>query len=152
MYRREVWVVALNLIEAPSHSRDILYAVLGGSNFREWSLAAGASAPISQPDNGWIALRRRSRSLPGNTKARSCQWRSLRVQVGARNFHTARFSKGMSKSRTEASRMARGGRQSSVRGALYESASIAAVYGTICSLVWETWGRIFWVREYPDLG
>ena len=52
MYRREVWVVALNLIEAPSHSRDILYAVLGGSNFREWSLAAGASAPISQPDNG----------------------------------------------------------------------------------------------------
>ena len=46
----------------------------------------------------------------------------------------------MIKSRTEASRMVRGGRQSTVRGALYESTSIAAVYGTICSLVWGTMG------------
>ena len=53
-----------------------------------------------------------------------------------------RFSKGMIKSRTdsEASRVVRGGRKSTVRGALYESTSIAAVYGTICSLVWESWG------------
>jgi hypothetical protein len=36
--------------------------------------------------------------------------------------------------------MVRGGRRSSVRGALYESTSIAAVYGTICSLVWESRG------------
>ena len=36
--------------------------------------------------------------------------------------------------------MVRGGRQSTVRGALYESTSIAAVYGTICSLVWGTMG------------
>jgi hypothetical protein len=54
---------------------------------------------------------------------------------------STRFSKGMIKSRTEASRVGRGGRKSSVRGALYESTSIAApVYGTICSLVWESWG------------
>ena len=46
----------------------------------------------------------------------------------------------MTKSRTEASRMVRGGRQPTVRGALYESTSIAAVYGTICSLVWGTMG------------
>ncbi len=50
----------------------------------------------------------------------------------------------MIKSRTEASRMVRGGRGSSVRGAsaLYEtrSTSIAAVYGPICSLVWGPWG------------
>ena len=53
---------------------------------------------------------------------------------------STRFSKGMIKSRTEASRMVRGGRKSSVRGAPHESTSIAAVYGTICSLVWESWG------------
>jgi hypothetical protein len=41
--------------------------------------------------------------------------------------------------------MVKGGRRSSVRGALYESASIAAVYGTVCSLLWESWGRPeFW--------
>ena len=50
------------------------------------------------------------------------------------------FSKGMIKSRTEASRMVRGGRKPTVRAALYESTSIAAVYGTIYSLVWESWG------------
>jgi hypothetical protein len=50
----------------------------------------------------------------------------------------------MIKSRTEASRMIRGGRSSSARGVLYESTSIAAVYGTICSLLWESWGS-------PDL-
>ena len=26
-------------------------------------------------------------------------------------------------------------------GVLYESTSIAAVYGTICSLVWKPWGQ-----------
>ncbi len=56
---------------------------------------------------------------------------------------STRFSKlsglGMIKSRTEASRMVRGGRKSKVRDALYESTSIAAVYGTIHSLVWESW-------------
>jgi hypothetical protein len=31
--------------------------------------------------------------------------------------------------------MVKGGRKSTVRGALYESTSIAAVYGTDCSLV-----------------
>jgi hypothetical protein len=36
--------------------------------------------------------------------------------------------------------MVRGGRRPSVRGALYESTSIAAVYGTISSLVWGPWG------------
>ena len=40
--------------------------------------------------------------------------------------------------------MAKGGGQSSVRGALYGGTSIAAVYGTIRSLVWESWGS-------PDL-
>jgi hypothetical protein len=30
--------------------------------------------------------------------------------------------------------MVKGGRRASVRGALYDSTSIAAVYGTICSL------------------
>ena len=49
--------------------------------------------------------------------------------------------RGMIKSRTEASRMVRGGRPSSARGAFYERTSIAAVYGTICSLVWGTISR-----------
>jgi hypothetical protein len=50
--------------------------------------------------------------------------------------------------------MVRGDKRSSVRGALYESTSIAAVYGTICSLrvVWESRGRAprTLVREYPE--
>ncbi len=48
---------------------------------------------------------------------------------------STRFSKGMIKSRTETSRMVKGDRKTTVRGALYESTSIAAVYGTDCSLV-----------------
>ena len=40
----------------------------------------------------------------------------------------------------EASRMIRGGRKPTVRGALYEGTSIAAMYDTIYSLVWESWG------------
>ncbi len=36
--------------------------------------------------------------------------------------------------------MVRGGRKSTVRGALYEGTFIAAVYGTIYSLVWDSWG------------
>ncbi len=35
----------------------------------------------------------------------------------------------------QGSQMAKGGRKSTVRGALCESTSIAAVYGTDCSLV-----------------
>jgi hypothetical protein len=62
-----------------------------------------------------------------------------------------RFSKGMIKSRTEASRVVKGGRRASVRGALYESTSIAAVYGTICSLERVGMGRPrTLVREYPE--
>ena len=97
----------------------------------EWSLAVGTSAPISQPDNGWIALRRRSREHESPLVQEGWRWELPHVSL----------DKGMIKSRTEASRMVRGGRQSTVRGALYESTSIAAVYGTICSLVWEPWGQ-----------
>ena len=55
------------------------------------------------------------------------------------NFHTHLGC--IDKSRTETSQMVKGGRKSTVRGAPYESTSIAAVYGTICSLVWEPWGQ-----------
>ena len=83
MYRREVWVAALNLIEAHSHTLDM--QLLDGSNFR--------AHPPSHGSGAWLSARvHRLANLimagshfaggQGNTKARSCR------RVGAGNFHT----------------------------------------------------------------
>ena len=67
----------------------------------------------------WVAsLNRTSPAVKGTRKP---------ARAGGLALGTStRFSKGMIKSQTEASRMVRGGRQPTVRGALYEGTSIAA--------------------------
>ena len=97
----------------------------------EYSNVGRESEKAKQPSFGICGIRSIWLQVPSFPRARPRMYRrevwvaAIKVPYRGSLTYSMQFLDGSK---------VRGGRQSTVRGALYESTSIAAVYGTICSL------------------